>query len=177
MRCFSRPRRFGKSFAANMLCAYYSKGFDSQEMFEGLEISRADSFETYMNKLNVIYIDVTRTISRLRDATKVVSNIESEVVAEIRTAYPDCVADSVTILAGALIAVTEKTGDQFFIIIDEWDALFREAKNDDGVQKEYVQLLRGLFKGGPATDEAIAGAYMTGILPIKKHSYAIDETS
>lgn len=55
MTCFSRPRRFGKSFATKMLCAYYSKGFDSREMFEGLEISKADSLETYMNKLPIAF--------------------------------------------------------------------------------------------------------------------------
>lgn len=47
--------------------------------------------------------------------------------------------------------------------------LFREAKHNDALQKEYVQLLRGLFKGGPSTDKTIAAAYMTGILPIKKY--------
>ena len=31
--CVSRPRRFGKSMAANMLTAYYSRGCDSREMF------------------------------------------------------------------------------------------------------------------------------------------------
>ncbi len=168
--CFSRPRRFGKSYAAKMLCAYYSSGCDSHELFNDLEISKSSSFEKYMNKLNVIYIDITRTISIMHDVKKVVSNIESATVAEIRTAYPDCVSENETILANAIMAVTEKTGTQFFFIIDEWDALFREAKNDADVQKEYIQLLRGLFKGGPATDKSVAGAYMTGILPIKKYS-------
>ena len=28
--CVSRPRRFGKSMAANMLTAYYSRGCDSK---------------------------------------------------------------------------------------------------------------------------------------------------
>ncbi|MBQ3566958.1 MAG: AAA family ATPase [Oscillospiraceae bacterium] len=31
--CISRPRRFGKSIAANMLTAYYSRGCDSKELF------------------------------------------------------------------------------------------------------------------------------------------------
>ncbi|MCD7819030.1 MAG: ATP-binding protein, partial [Lachnospiraceae bacterium] len=60
-------------------------------------------------------------------------------------------------------------GSEFIIIIDEWDALFREAKENKQIQQEYVKLLRGLFKGGTATDESIAAAYMTGILPIKKY--------
>jgi hypothetical protein len=64
--------------------------------------------------------------------------------------------------------VAEATGNKFFIIIDEWDALFREAKNDFDLQKEYIQLLRSLFKGA-LTDKMLEGAYMTGILPIKKY--------
>ena len=31
--CISRPRRFGKTIAGNMLSAYYSKGCDSRELF------------------------------------------------------------------------------------------------------------------------------------------------
>ena len=36
--CNSRPRRFGKSYAANMLAAYYSKGTDSEQMLLGSEV-------------------------------------------------------------------------------------------------------------------------------------------
>ena len=32
--CVSRPRRFGKSMAADMLVAYYSKGCNSKELFD-----------------------------------------------------------------------------------------------------------------------------------------------
>ncbi len=168
MTCFSRPRRFGKSFAAKMLCAYYSRDCDSHELFKNLEISRADSYEEYMNKFNVVCIDVTLFISIVGDAQKVVPRIQKEVIAELAEAYPDCVAVDDAELMPALISVNKKHGTQFFFIIDEWDALFREAKNDSAVQWEYALFLRGLFKGGVATAETIAGAYMTGILPIKK---------
>ncbi|MCC8028891.1 MAG: AAA family ATPase, partial [Lachnospiraceae bacterium] len=60
---FSRPRRFGKSFAAKMLCAYYDKSCDSRTLFEGLEISTKKSFETYLNKFDVIYLDITWFLS------------------------------------------------------------------------------------------------------------------
>ena len=43
--CVSRPRRFGKSMAVNMLTAYYSRGCDSRELFRNLKISKAESFE------------------------------------------------------------------------------------------------------------------------------------
>lgn len=56
--CNSRPRRFGKSYAANMLAAYYSKGADSEEMFSGLAISKSADFKTYLNQYDVIHIDI-----------------------------------------------------------------------------------------------------------------------
>jgi hypothetical protein len=56
--CNSRPRRFGKSITANMLAAYYSRGCDSFDMFSTLKVGRLDSFETNLNKYDVIHIDV-----------------------------------------------------------------------------------------------------------------------
>ena len=52
--CMSRPRRFGKTYAGNMLSAYYSRGCDSSELFEGFKISSDPSFEENLNKYNVI---------------------------------------------------------------------------------------------------------------------------
>ena len=37
--CVSRPRRFGKSIAAKMLCAYYDHTCDSHSLFDGKAIS------------------------------------------------------------------------------------------------------------------------------------------
>lgn len=59
MTCISRPRRFGKSFAAKMLCAYYDKSCDSRSLFEDLEIGKSDLFETYLNRYDVLYLDIT----------------------------------------------------------------------------------------------------------------------
>ncbi len=67
-----------------------------------------------------------------------------------------------------LFNVTQITGEKFIMIIDEWDALFREVKNDTGLQKEYIGLLRSLFKSS-WTDIIFDAAYMTGILPIKRY--------
>ena len=38
--CVSRPRRFGKSMAANMLAAYYGREENTEELFEQLCISK-----------------------------------------------------------------------------------------------------------------------------------------
>ena len=56
LTCVSRPRRFGKSYAAQMLCAYYDKSCDSHELFQGLDISKDSSFEKYLNQYNVFNI-------------------------------------------------------------------------------------------------------------------------
>ena len=166
---FSRPRRFGKSFAAKMLCAYYDKSCDSRFLFEGLEISEKDSFEKYLNEYDVIYLDITWFVSTTDDIKNVVNDIQSSVISELKNEFMGFVPENEKSLPRVMTAVASKTARRFIVIIDEWDALFREAKNDEAIQKEYVQLLRGLFKGGTATDETIAAAYMTGILPIKKY--------
>ena len=56
--CISRPRRFGKSMAADMLTAYYSKGCDSQDLFAGLKISEASDFKKHLNQYDVIHLDI-----------------------------------------------------------------------------------------------------------------------
>ncbi|MCD8121824.1 MAG: ATP-binding protein [Clostridiales bacterium] len=165
----SRPRRFGKSFAAKMLCAYYDKSCDSRALFEGLEISKKASFEKGLNKYDVIYLDITWFISTTDHIDEMVKDIQNSVISELREKFFNLVPESEKSLPRALSGISEKTGNEFVIIIDEWDALFREAKSKESLQKEYIQLLRGLFKGGTTTDETIAAAYMTGILPIKKY--------
>lgn len=166
--CFSRPRRFGKSFAARMLAAYYSKGADSTVLFENLKIAQNEKFQENLNQYDVLFLDVTLFISMADDIGDTVSNLQVDVIEELRETYPDCIKENTKSLFKALMQVHAKTGNKFFVIIDEWDALFREAKDDIKLQKSYIQLLRSMFKSGQ-TSQVIIGAYMTGILPIKKY--------
>jgi hypothetical protein len=166
LTCVSRPRRFGKSYAAQMLCAYYDKSCDSRGLFEDLEIASDPFFDEHLNKYDVIYLDITLFISGASNIKDVVPNIRSKVIAEVRKAYPEAKQEQTIYETFANVA--EMTGNKFIIIIDEWDALFREAKSNTELQKEYIQLLRSLFKSS-LTDKTIAAAYITGILPIKKY--------
>lgn len=166
--CFSRPRRFGKSFAARMLAAYYSKGADSTVLFENLKIAQNEKFQENLNQYDVLFLDVTLFISMADYIGDTVSNLQVDVIEELRETYPDCIKENTKSLFKALMQVHAKTGNKFFVIIDEWDALFREAKDDIKLQKSYIQLLRSMFKSGQ-TSQVIIGAYMTGILPIKKY--------
>ncbi|MDD7388911.1 MAG: AAA family ATPase [Lachnospiraceae bacterium] len=166
LTCVSRPRRFGKSFATQMLCAYYDKSCDSRSLFCDLKIAENPDFDTFLNQYNVIYLDITWFISTERNVKNTVSYLQEQVINELCSVYPFVEKESS--LPIVLAKIAERTGQQFIIIIDEWDALFREAKDDVVLQKEYLQLLRGLFKSS-LTDKMIEAAYMTGILPIKKY--------
>ena len=64
LTCVSRPRRFGKSYAAQMLCAYYDRSCDSEGLFEGYRIAGDPSFRKHLNQYDVIYLDITWFILR-----------------------------------------------------------------------------------------------------------------
>ena len=86
--CVSRCRRFGKSMAAKMLCAYFDQSCDSRRLFEDLKIASNPSFEKHLNKYPVLYIDMTSFVTRYKDET-IVANINEDVIADVHNAYPD----------------------------------------------------------------------------------------
>ena len=178
--CVTRCRRFGKSMAAKMLCAYYDKSCDSRELFVGLKAEQDKTFETYLNKYSVLYLDVTSFTARPELRVNIVRNIQNEMCSELKKSFPDIDYSETTDLMGVLSAIHNATGEKFFFIIDEWDAICREfpgrqkMKGDPEtvtptIMDEYVMLLRRLFKTQDS-DKVFAGAYLTGILPIKKYN-------
>lgn len=167
LTCISRPRRFGKSFAAQMLCAYYDKTCDSDLLFNDLEIATkvpfCDTYTKHLNQYDVIYLDMTNIMGEI-EKSDVVSYIRRRITEELVNMYPELQADEESFSA-TLVRTTELTGNQFIMIIDEWDAPIRENQK---VQKEYLAFLRSLFKSSGTTDRIFAAVYITGILPIKK---------
>ena len=165
--CNSRPRRFGKSVTADMLTAYYSKGCDSADIFADYEISHAGDFRQHLNKYDVIHLDIQWCLAPAKGVAGVVSYIEKSVIAELKEKYPDIISEETVSLPEAMSEIYTVTGNKFIVIIDEWDILIRdEANNRDG-QENYINFLRGMFKGTEPT-RFISLAYLTGILPIKK---------
>lgn len=165
LTCVSRPRRFGKSFAAKMLCAYYDKTCNSAELFHDLDIADDTRYREHLNRYDVIYLDMTGIIGE-SSITEVIPYIQRNVVRELAEQYEHLkVAEGfmATLANGA-----EAAGNKFIMIIDEWDAPIREAKAHPDLQKKYLEFLRTLFKNSGMTDKIFAAAYMTGILPIKK---------
>ena len=178
--CVTRCRRFGKSMAAKMLCAYYDKSCDSRELFVGLKAEQDASFGTYLNKYSVLYLDVTSFTARPEVRTTIVRTIQDELIYELKEVFSEVKYKDNSDLMDVLSSIHHATGEKFFFIIDEWDAICREfperrrMKGDPEVVTptildEYVMLLRRLFKT-QNSDEVFAGAYLTGILPIKKYN-------
>ena len=165
--CVTRSRRFGKSLAAKMLCAYYDYSCDSRRLFADLEIASHPTFEQHLNKYPVIYLDLTSFVTRFR-ADGIVSVIEEELMADVHANYPDVPVEAKDDLMKLLIRIASSTGQRFFFIIDEWDAICREFDPGTKAMDEYVNWLCRMFKDYTA-HMVFAGVYMTGILPVKKY--------
>ena len=120
--CVTRCRRFGKSMAAKMLCAYYDHSCDSRSLFSDLGIASDPSFEKHLNKYPVIFLDMTNFVTKYHD-DDIVGMIDTKLKADVMKAYPDIEVAADDDLMECLIRIAEKTGDQFFFIIDEWDAI------------------------------------------------------
>lgn len=162
LTCISRPRRFGKSYAAQMLCAYYDRTVDSHELFDGLAIAHREDYEKHLNKYDVIYLNMTDVLGETLPSD-FVTFIKRSILRELREAYPT--VEQVEGFAASLVSAVEALGSKFIMIIDEWDAPLRECPEID---KEYLDFLRSLFKSSATTAKLFAAVYMTGILPIKK---------
>ena len=165
--CNSRPRRFGKSITAEMLAAYYSRACDSGKMFEGLKISRSTSFSEHLNRHDVIHLDVQWCMLDAGGPQAVVGYMNGHLLAELKEACPEAALEGEKTAYGAMSRINTETGRKFIIIIDEWDVLIRDEAANQAVQEEYINFLRGMFKGSEPK-KFIRLAWLTGILPIKK---------
>ena len=166
--CVTRSRRFGKSLAAKMLCAYYDHSCDSRSLFADLEIAGNQSFEQHLNKYAVLYLDMTNFMSDQHDED-IVAKVRHKLKSEVIMAYPGISASDDDDLMDTLLKAHVATGDTFFFIIDEWDAICREYPSDSVAMDDYVRWLRRMFKSVNAND-VFAGVYMTGILQVKKYN-------
>ena len=159
----SHARRFGKSHAAGMIDAYYSRGCDSSKLFDDTKIAECADYRKYMNQYNVIHLD----ISSVWDFHKedLVESIHERVCEDFQKEY----ADTLNYDKDLYLLIQEiysRSRIPFVIIIDEWDCVIRNSGDKELVHK-YLQFLHSLFKS-EESKSFLALAYITGILPIKK---------
>ena len=170
----SRPRRFGKTMAADMICAYYGRGDDSRSLFEKRRIAQ-DTEETdvaknlpwdvYLGQFDVVRLVMTRFFKKNTSVSEALTGLQKLVIRDYKKAYPEVDYFDDGDLVQTIDDVYSTTKEKVVFVIDEWDAVFRTLRNDSEGQTEYLDFLRDLFKD----NKHVALAYMTGILPIKKY--------
>ena len=170
----SRPRRFGKSMAADMICAYYDREADSRELFEKRKLAKCAPvingsneicWDSYLGQFDVIRLVMTKFFKKKISVEKGLHDLQRLVIRDYKKKYLDVDYYSDDDLLQTLEDVYNVSDKQVVIVIDEWDAVFRVRPNDKDGQTEYLDFLRDLLKD----NSHIALAYMTGILPIKKY--------
>ncbi|MCD7892426.1 MAG: ATP-binding protein [Erysipelotrichaceae bacterium] len=159
--CITRPRRFGKTYNANMLAAYYTKGYDTKYLFDNLNISKSESYLKHLNSYNVIYIDMSIMGDECSSYKEYISRIKRNIISDLQLQYNIDLPEGLPICD-----YFKETKDSFIFIIDEWDSIFYEDFMDEFQNKKYLKFLKELFKDKPY----VRLAYMTGVLPIAKYS-------
>ena len=163
--CVSRPRRFGKSMAANMLAAYYDRSENTEELFQNLSISKDRSYKENLNQYDVIKINMQEFLSMSETVEEMLQMLKDYLVLDFKEAFREIQFRDEKNLIQVMKDVFSHTRCPFVILIDEWDCLFREYKQNKEAQKKYLDFLRAWLKD----KDYVALAYMTGILPIKKY--------
>ena len=159
--CITKPRRFGKSSIADMLGAYYSKAFDSKNIFDNLNISKSESYEENINKYNVINISFNKIPERCSNYSDYIGMIITSLIDDITEVFQKVKTKKYFTIGDMLLSTNEK----FVFILDEWDYIFSHNLFEEH-QNDFLEFLRNLLKDKPY----VALAYMTGVLPIKKYS-------
>jgi hypothetical protein len=165
--CLSRPRRFGKSMAGNMISAYYSKGCDTREVFSQMKLGQEPGFDKYLNKFNVIKLDLNelyQNAKKKNEHATLIAQIEERVVEEFKEQFANIDLEKDNSIDECILKVYKELGEKFVVIIDEYDVLIREQV-PQSLFDSYLSFLNGLFKG-TTIRPAIALAYITGIIPI-----------
>ena len=162
--CVSRPRRFGKSITADMLCAYYGQE-DTDSLFRTLKISGSPDYKKYLNKFQVIHLNMINFMDKHDSLEGSLDYLQKRLLHELKSQFSGVDCFDWNDLPSVLEDIYNAVHVKFVFVIDEWDCIFRRNKNDTENQTLYLDFLRSLLK-----DKVyVALAYMTGILPIKKY--------
>ena len=136
--CNSRPRRFGKSMAADMLAAYYDRGEDSAELFQFFKISRMASYRKYLNQYDVIKVNMQEFLSMTHNMDEMLSMLQKYLRFELLDHFERVCFQDADNLIQVMKDIYTQTRHSFVILIDEWDCLFREYQKDQDAQKKYL---------------------------------------
>lgn len=144
-----------------MLGAYYTKGYDSHDVFDKLEIAKMDSYEKHLNQHNVIYIDFSRRPSTCNSLHDFIQWIRESIIEDIEKVF-SLKLKKIETIDRLLI----RTKQSYIFIFDAWDSIFYESYIQKEDKIEYLKFLKGILKDQPYVELA----YMAGIMPISYYS-------
>lgn len=160
-----QPKGFGKTTSVQMLIAYYDKSCDSSSLFQKLNISNDSSYTQHLNKHNVICLDIQNFLHETHDINALIKYMNDVLAQELIQNYDVNYFDKRK-LSRVLGDIYVSTNETFIFIIDNWDCVFWETKNNKEAQERYLDYLRLLLKG----QTYVSMVYMTGILPIRSQT-------
>ena len=123
----------------------------------------------YLNKHNVIWIDMASLYTDIRDKNDFFKELETNLLDDLNEAFPNVLKEMDNTISKAIIRINSKLNERFIFLIDEWDVIYREQEYNTKLCDEYTELLRNLFKSSNVSS-CIDLVYMTGILPIRRYS-------
>ena len=167
--CITRPRRFGKTMAANMIASFFSRACDASDIFDSLCIAREQtpSMLLHRNRYPVVHIPFNDMMYPCASYADYIWQIEEQLLLDLKAAYPQAGLEGVSSAAAALLKIyAADDSAQFLFVLDEWDFIFHQPFISEADKRAYLMYLRNLLKDRPY----VLLAYMTGILPIAKYS-------
>ena len=185
----TRPRRFGKTMAMNMLAEFFDIRKDSRQLFEGLNISKnQDICSGWMNKWPVLFISFKRVDGlNFQDAYAMLRSVVTEICAEHRYILDgDEISEydrktleniidqsaSVTEIKNSIMSLTRAMeiyyGKPVILIMDEYDVPVAKAESN-GYYAEMLDIMKGIMQS-LKDNQALRFAVVTGCLKIAKES-------
>ena len=139
--CVSRPRRFGKSINLAMLAAYYSKGCDSKELFDGLDVVKDKKYYEHLNKYHVIYINMQEFLSDSENIDDMISLLKQSIIIDLEDEFQNINLHTELGLIYSMKRAYNSKGVPFVILIDEWDCVMREHRNNKEALEKYLNMV------------------------------------
>lgn len=186
----TRPRRFGKTMAMNMLNSFLDIRKDSRHLFEGLEISdETEICEKWMNQYPTLFLsfkDVDGTTfenafnflkfviaslcskhSYLQTGKNIKEN-EKDTFSRLRNQTA-----SITDIKGSIVTIMDMMQSYYkkpvILLIDEYDVPIAKASNN-GYYKEMLEIIKGMLSTALKDNSSLKFAVITGCLKIAKES-------
>lgn len=186
----TRPRRFGKTMAMNMVASFLDIRKDSKELFDGLEISKekeicknwmnqyptlflslkdvdGTTFENAFNMLKFVISSLCSQNSYLETGENIREN-EKDIFSRLRSQTA-----SITDIKGSIVTIMNMMQSYYekpvILLIDEYDVPIAKASNN-GCYKEMLEVIKGMLSTALKDNSSLKFAVITGCLKIAKES-------